>query len=117
MKHMPTHTLCALMRHRRNKQLAHYDLQTLLTAKTTPLPGPSRQEIEEGLAMLRNFMNTLQQPFTNASTAYQEICLTTDGNLLAEVLRGGLRYHELVRTGVIPWNDLDSPMQTKVAPE
>lgn len=97
---------CAQMKNRRNKQLAHYDFDTLLNAKSTPIPGPSREEIENGLEALRRFMNTLQRKFTEAETAYHRIVLTTDGELLALVLKRGLRYQELVDRGVVSWDDL-----------
>jgi hypothetical protein len=97
---------CAQLIHRRHKQLAHYDRATLLNQVSTPLPGPSRQEIEDALAVLRAFMNTLQRDFTQSETAYDHFVMTYDGDLLLSVLRQGLRYQELVRDGTLSWNDL-----------
>jgi translation elongation factor EF-Tu-like GTPase len=56
---------CVLIKRRRNRELAHMDLATLLRqygyANEVPITvGPSRQEIEEALAALRNFMNLIQ---------------------------------------------------------
>lgn len=98
--------LCGKVKQRRNKQLAHYDHATLMTARSTPIPGPSRQEIEDALGELRNFMNALQRPFTDAETAYSEIVLTTDGDQLLSVLKQGLRYQELVDSSAVHWDDL-----------
>ena len=97
---------CEKVIHRRNKQLAHYDLATLMAAKSTPIPGPSRQEIEDALLTLRAFMNALQRNFTDAETAYSEFILTTDGDLMLSILKQGLRYQKLVDTGIVDWNDL-----------
>lgn len=98
--------LCRKVINRRNKQLAHFDLGTLMDAKSTPIPGPSRQEIEDALQALRVFMNAVQRKFTHAETAYAEFVLTTDGNLLLSVLKQGLRYQELAAAGVVDWDDL-----------
>ena len=98
--------LCDKVIHRRNKQLAHFDLATLMAAKSTPIPGPSRQEIEDALLALRVFMNALQRKFTDAETAFGEFVLTTDGNLLLSVLKQGLRYQELAAAGAVDWDDL-----------
>jgi hypothetical protein len=98
--------ICGKVKHRHNKQLAHYDLATLMTARSTPTPGPSRQEIEDALGELRNFMNALQRPFTDAVTAYSEFVLTTDGDQLLSVLKQGLRYGELVDSSAVHWDDL-----------
>lgn len=98
--------LCEKVTHRRNKQLAHFDPATLMAAKSTPIPGPSRQEIEDALLALRAFMNALQRKFTNAETAYGGFVLTTDGDLLLSVLEQGLRYQELTTAGTVDWDDL-----------
>lgn len=98
--------LCKKVIQRRHKQLAHFDLATLMAARSTPIPGASRQEIEDALRALRLFMNALQRKFTDAETAYGEIVLTTDGDLLLSVLEGGLRYQELVAAGAVDWDDL-----------
>jgi hypothetical protein len=92
---------CRAVRHRRNKQLAHFDLATLIAGKNAPLPGPSRQEIEAALGVLRLFMNTLQQKFTHSETAYDQFILRSDGDQLLSVLKEGLRYEELVDAGSV----------------
>jgi AbiU2 len=98
--------LCQKVIHRRHKQLAHFDLATLMAEKSTPIPGASRQEIEDALRALRMFMNALQRKFTDAETAYGEIVLTTDGDQLLSVLQRGLRYQELAAAGAVDWDDL-----------
>ena len=98
--------LCGKVIHRRHKQLAHFDLATLMAAKSTPIPGASRQEIENALQALRAFMNTLQRKFTDAESGYAAVVLTTDGDLLLSILSQGLRYQELVGSGAVDWDDL-----------
>ena len=100
--------MCKKVRHRRNKQLAHSDLKTLMSTGSNPIPGASREEIEDALLKLRAFMNALLRQFADATTAYEEIVLTWDGDVLLSVLKQGLRYHELVKAGTVPWDDLRS---------
>jgi hypothetical protein len=56
---------CVLIKGRRNRELAHTDLATLLhqyryASEVTITLGPSRQKIEEALAALRNFMDLIK---------------------------------------------------------
>lgn len=97
---------CKDVIHRRNKQLVHFDRATLLVAKSSPLPGPSRREIEGALSVLRLFMNTLQRRFTASETAYAAFALETDGDMLLSLLQQGLRYQELAADEIVAWNDL-----------
>lgn len=102
---------CERITHRRNTQIAHYDHATLLEqyegGSTAPL-GPSRREIEEALAALRCFMEPAEIYLTARPTAYQEVFCQADGEALVSVLQKGLRYQELQRNGVIPWDDLST---------
>jgi hypothetical protein len=96
---------CKKVRKRRNKQIAHFDLETMLGSEAS-LPGPSRKEIEQALDALRRFMNCIALHFTGTETLYELIVLPGDGESLIATLKKGLRYSELVRNGTISRNDL-----------
>ena len=100
---------CMKIKTRRNKQIAHYDHATLLlqyaSGPSDPL-GPSRQEIENALAALRDFMNSVESSITSSETAYQHFISKADGEALISVLKQGLRYRQLQIAGSIPWDDL-----------
>lgn len=97
---------CVKLRHRRNKSIAHLDLRTMLGAKVTPLAGPSRKEIEDALDALRGVMNCIELHFIESQTFYEELIMQTDGVHLIRMLQRGLRYKDLVRTKVIPPDDI-----------
>jgi hypothetical protein len=103
----------AKARERRNKRIAHFDLETMLRSKAS-LWGPSRDEIETSLDALRRFMNCIALHFTGTQTAYELIVLDSDGESLIATLKEGLRYRELVLTGEIPHDDLRTSTSGKV---
>ena len=98
---------CAKARERRNKRIAHFDLETMLRSKASLL-GPSREEIEVALEALRCVMNRIALHFTDTQTAYDLVVLDSDGDSLIATLKRGLRYRELVKDGVVPHDDLRS---------
>src|SRR5205814_2375279 len=53
------HSQCAPFREWRNKNLAHIDLLTAMKAAPNPLPGVSRQMIEDALASVRDYLNAI----------------------------------------------------------
>ena len=96
---------CTSIRDRRNKRIAHFDLD----AKLQPIEqtfGPSREEIEAALLAGRNFMNCIEQHFCGSQTAYELTVLQSDGDSLISTLRAGLRYRKLVADGIIERDDL-----------
>ncbi len=97
---------CVKIKERRNKRIAHFDLNTMLKKSEASLPGPSRAEIESALDALRKFMNCISLHFTGNNVAYEEVILNSDGDSLISVLKKGLRYRELVRAGEITHDDL-----------
>lgn len=105
---------CNRIRVRRNKRLAHYDFETLMNARSEPLEGASRQEIEDALASLREFVNEIERHFTNGMTAYEHFMLRDDGEALVATIMRGLRYEELARTQRIAWSDLMESRYFKV---
>jgi len=104
---------CIKARERRNKRIAHFDMQTMLKAKAS-LRGPSREEIELALKAVRSVMNRISLHFTGTQTAYELIVLDSDGDSLIGTLKRGLRYRELVKDGAIPHDDLQSSNWGKV---
>lgn len=104
---------CAKARDRRNKRIAHFDLETMLKPKAS-LHWPSRAEIETALEALRNIMNRVALHYTGSQTAYDLIVLDSDGDSLIGMLKRGLRYREMVRDGVVPHDDLRASSWGKV---
>jgi len=104
---------CSKARERRNKRIAHFDLQTMLAEKAS-LRGPSRTEIEVALQALRSVMNCISLHFTKTQTAYELIVLDSDGDNLIGALKRGIRYRELVMDGSIPRDDLRNSRWGKV---
>lgn len=104
-------TMCANISHRRNKYIAHYDLDTLLKGQATAVPGASRKEISDALAVAAKFMNRIEARFTDSTTAYDEFIFQPGGDAehLAAIIRSGLRYMELVEGGSIREDDIQSP--------
>lgn len=78
----------------------------MLGANTHPLSQPSREEIENALKALRNFMNCIAQHFGSAPTGYEYTALDNDGDSLITTLKKGLRYDDLVKERRIPFDDL-----------
>lgn len=91
--------------HRRNKWIAHNDLDTRLSSRASPLAGPSRQEIEDSLSPLRETMNCVELRFTGSRTMYEHFAMKQDGDHLIDALACAKRYSELVKDGVIPRDD------------
>jgi hypothetical protein len=101
---------CARIRHRRNKRIAHFDRDTLLKARSAPIEGASRKEIEEALQALRDFLNEIELHLTDSTTGYEHFILHDDGEALVAMIKRGLRYEELARSQRIAWSDLmESP--------
>ena len=90
----------------RNKQLAHLDLAVALNKATEPLPPVSRQEINEALALVRQYLNAIEIYYNDNEWGYEHFLMTgSDGDALVHVLSNGLRYHELVLEEVIEYDD------------
>lgn len=96
---------CVKVRNRRNKWIAHFDRTTMLNQHVTPRVGPSREEIENALAALREAMNCISLHYTGATIGYEYFSMQADGEALVRNLRRGLRYTELVDANAIPKDD------------
>ncbi len=87
---------CEAIRIRRNKRLVHFDLNTSLQLDADPLPGVSRQMIEDALSLVRKYMNTIGIHYSQTETNYQNpIMWGTDGDALVALLKDGLDFSEL----------------------
>ena len=97
---------CKELRHRRNKWIAHFDLNMMLGSKVEALEGPSRTEIEAALEALRKVMNCVELHYTESQTMYEHFVMNQDGEYLVSTLIQGLRYREFVKEKVIAHDDL-----------
>ena len=96
---------CQPFRAWRNKQLAHLDLTTSMKSSSSPLPGISRQMIEEALSLVRDFTNKIEAHYNDSEMGYEHFIMSSDGDALLSVLRYGLRYEELLKEGAISHDD------------
>ncbi len=80
---------CEKFRTLRNKRIAHADLEHAMGVAEEPLPGISRQYVEDALALLRDFMNTYELAVSGSQTLYDEIILDlgSGGDILLNTLR------------------------------
>jgi AbiU2 len=97
---------CTKSRHRRNKWIAHFDLETMLGLEVNPRQGPSRDEIEVALKALRAIMNCVKLHFLDSQTMYEDFAMDSDGEHLIFALMQARRYKQLVKDKVIPHDDL-----------
>ncbi len=101
------HSKCKPFRAWRNKRLAHLDLTTAMKSKPDPLPGISRQMIEDSLELVRKFMNMIEGHYNDSEVGYQHFIMHSDGEALLAMLQYGLRYEELLKEQKIPYDDWD----------
>jgi hypothetical protein len=89
------HSKSEQVRARRNKRIAHSDYQTLLAGASGGLAGPSRQEIDEILVALRQFMNAIAERFGKTEIFYQASTPDAAAPALLMILKAGLRHRDL----------------------
>jgi hypothetical protein len=99
------HIQCQAFRVRRHKELAHLDLPTALKQLPNPLPGVSRQMIEDALRSVRDFMNAIEMHYNDSEWGYEDFILNDGSFALLATLRAGLRYEELVQDRALPFDD------------
>ena len=99
------HIQCKVFRIRRHKTLAHLDLPTALKQLPQPLPGVSRQMIEDALRSVRDYMNAIEAHYNDSQVGYEHFILNDGVNALLTMLRNGLRYEELVQNRTLPCGD------------
>ena len=87
---------CEAIRTRRHKRIAHFDLITSIQPGTDPLPGVSRQMIEDVLASLRKYMNTIEGYYCQSEYRYHDpIIGPYDAEALVALLEYGLKFKHL----------------------
>jgi len=92
----------------RNKRLAHLDLTTAMQSSLNPLPGISRQMIEDALEVIREYMNAIERYYTQSETGYEHFIMHSDADALVSILKYGLRHDELLRQQKISWDDFEN---------
>lgn len=106
---------CFQIRQRRNKLIAHYDRGALLqqyafatgeSAAPPDVSQPTRDEIKTALQELSALMNFIEFHYTGTSTAYSMFRRADGAGSLVWMIKCGLRYVELLRSGVIPQENL-----------
>ena len=90
----------------RDKRLAHLDLQTAITSPM-PLPGITMGMIEAALDAATSILNEVERHFDDATTLYRLFRLRGDADAMIGLLKGGLRYEQLMQEGVIPFEDTE----------
>ena len=85
---------CKPIRPWRNKLIAHKDFGSGLKYEPDPLPGVSRQMIEEALAAIRQYMGDLHMALKNAETEYADVPLRGDGDQIVWYLKESRAYHK-----------------------
>jgi hypothetical protein len=93
------------VRERRNKLLAHLDYGTALNLHPMPITGVTRKEIEAALSALRTLVREVEDYVGESPTAYQNVVLTWDGDLLISSLKHAQRYLELEKDGTVSYDD------------
>jgi len=98
-----TQDLAKPFRERRNRAIAHSDLDTKLKLESNPLPGVSREMVENTLEQVRSLMNAYDYRYFNNTTMYQDLILPlgADGDFLSEQLRRAVAFRDLERGGQI----------------
>lgn len=87
---------CEIIRTRRNKRIAHFDLNAAIPHGSDPLPGVSRQMIEDVLVLLRQYMNTIESYYCQHEHRYHDpIIGPYDTEALVAVLEDGLEFRRL----------------------
>lgn len=88
---------CVRFRAQRNKRIAHADLANSLEIAEEPLPGISREYVENALQILRDFMNRAELFYKGSQTAYEMTIIpyASDGKKLLKALRNAEKYAEV----------------------
>ncbi len=92
-----------LFRHRRNKIVAHRDIQAVFGKNKF---GISRQNVEDALKIIREYMNEIEFYFFDKQTLYEEFItdFKDDGNSLLLRLKKSLAYDDLVKQQKITYD-------------
>jgi hypothetical protein len=75
---------------RRNRQIAHIDLDLALYRSAQPLAIATREKVETSLSVLRNILNDVELKYCNAHTMYTSSSTPGDAVSLMYTIREGL---------------------------
>lgn len=85
---------CVPLRERRNKRVAHSDLQIAVNSNTA-IRLVSRQAVEDALEAVRNYVNTFRRYFTGSEMYFQGFELRGDAAYLLHNLKRASEYRRL----------------------
>lgn len=86
---------CQFARDWRDKRIAHNDLSLALDSKATPLPGVSRQNIEDALASFSKIMNRVYGAyFPDTEVGFHHFLARDDAELLVHYLNVAVTYEK-----------------------
>ncbi len=81
----------------RNRHLAHTDLYLALDVGAEPLPGISRQNVEDALSSFRDVLNQLARYYLDTTVAFEHFISHDDGEALVYHLRVAAHIEKLRR--------------------
>ena len=93
---------CEVFRKKRNRQVAHSDLMAALKVESEPLPGVSREMVEDALKATRDYMNEFEVYFCKNTMIYEHFIMDSDGETLIWQLKRAADYREGLADGSIP---------------
>jgi hypothetical protein len=98
----------------RNRSLAHIDLKLALQTGANPLPGISREQVENTLSAFRSVLNKLDEMYWQSETAYEHFMAAGgEGDDVIFFIRAGLKAEdarmERLRQGKPLPEDLNEP--------
>lgn len=85
---------CQPFRDIRNRRIAHNDLGTALDYHPNPLPGVSREMIENALKSFRKLLNDIELHFDGNDTEYEGSDLRGDGDSIIRYLKEAKAYRQ-----------------------
>jgi len=90
----------------RDKQIAHYDLGVALQQHVQPMPDIYYRALAEALRLVREYMNLIEGYYHDSTRAYENFIMHSDGEMLVNMLKFGLRYQELLHEKKLGFGDL-----------
>ena len=81
----------------RKRRIAHKDLATALQFTPSPLPGISRNMVEDLLTSMRELMHTLEREYPIPETPFENILQPDDGETIVLYLNESEEYRLLKR--------------------
>jgi hypothetical protein len=86
---------CGPLREVRNRRIAHSDLNTVLGLSETPIPGISRQSVEDALRSIREYVNAFRVYFLYSPMRFEDLAMIDDATSLIHNLKRASAYSDL----------------------